>query len=279
MGFAERMGFEPERIALQSEALDEPTRNALWNTYLRVLEYLERQRTYGEPYPYEKFAAAAWSYYFENPSDSFEVGRARLKVRATVLEGDWWKALDLIEWLIRISDDIEDGLAAQFATQINVDLEKYLVGFRVIDGRMVEVSSEVEVTTIEAALPTAGTNARKHLKRAIEMLSNRESPQYAKVIHESISAVESTVREITGERMLGPGLKKLAQAGVPIHPALESGWNKLYGFTSDADGIRHALIREEDSDQALAIYYLVSCSAFINLLLKVSLDTVIPVDL
>jgi len=51
-----------------------------------------------------------------------------------------------------------------------------------------------------------------------------------------------------------------------LHPALKAGFSKLYGYTSDEGGIRHAMLDEPNLTSADAIYFLVSCSAFINYL-------------
>ena len=47
---------------------------------------------------------------------------------------------------------------------------------------------------------------------------------------------------------------------------LEGGFLKLYGYTNDSDGIRHAMLEESQLTQADAVYFLVSCSAFVNYL-------------
>ena len=52
-----------------------------------------------------------------------------------------------------------------------------------------------------------------------------------------------------------------------LHPALKQAFLKLYAYTSDANGIRHANgIGEGNSSFIEAKYMLVSCSAFINYL-------------
>ena len=55
-----------------------------------------------------------------------------------------------------------------------------------------------------------------------------------------------------------------------MHPSFNKALLKLYGFTSDASGIRHAAnekdIKIKYSD---AKFMLVSCSAFINYLLLI----------
>jgi len=122
------------------------------------------------------------------------------------------------------------------------------------------------VAEIEAALKIPFDSARGHLKKALAHFSNRENPDYENSIKESISAVESVAKEVTGDSKATLG--ELANR-LNIHPAFRGGLKKLYGFTSDAGGIRHA----DDSskpgkylkpDQATARFMLVTCSAFVN---------------
>ena len=52
-----------------------------------------------------------------------------------------------------------------------------------------------------------------------------------------------------------------------LHPALKDGFIKLYGYTSDADGIRHAMLDEPKKLTAAdACYFLLSCTSFTNYL-------------
>ena len=43
---------------------------------------------------------------------------------------------------------------------------------------------------------------------------------------------------------------------------------KIYGYTSNGDGIRHALLEEDSLEYEDALYMLVSCSAFVNYLIS-----------
>ena len=61
-------------------------------------------------------------------------------------------------------------------------------------------------------------------------------------------------------------LKKLDDS-LNIHSALKSAYSKLYGYTSDKDGIRHSILEEPNLSFSDAKYMLVSCSAFINYLI------------
>ena len=53
---------------------------------------------------------------------------------------------------------------------------------------------------------------------------------------------------------------------IKLHGALKSAFNSLYGYTSGAKGIRHALLEEANLTFDEAKFMLVSCSAFINYL-------------
>ena len=106
-----------------------------------------------------------------------------------------------------------------------------------------------------------------HLNSALEKLSDKESPDYRNAIKESISAVEAISSQIAGKDKaeLAEALKVLSEK-IELHTALRQGFIKLYGYTSDADGIRHALLEETKLDFEDAKFMLVACSAFINYL-------------
>jgi hypothetical protein len=97
------------------------------------------------------------------------------------------------------------------------------------------------------------------------LLSNREQPDYRNSIKESISAVESLARIMTNNHKatLGDALKIIERSG-KLHPALKEGFSKLYGYTSDEGGIRHAMLEEPNLTSADAKFFLISCTNFIN---------------
>jgi len=91
-----------------------------------------------------------------------------------------------------------------------------------------------------------------------------------KVEEPPISAVEALCRSITPAKTLGDALKTLDGAGLKVHPALRDSWLKVYGWSSDADGIRHGSAIAPVADQALAKYVLVASSAFVSYLTETS---------
>ena len=110
---------------------------------------------------------------------------------------------------------------------------------------------------------------------ANKLLADRNQPDYENSIKESISAVEALCEILTGtkgkEATLGKMIKKLEDNGVEIHSGLKSAFNILYGYTSDANGIRHAGdIGGPASTFEEAKFMLVSCCAFVNYLMAMS---------
>lgn len=59
---------------------------------------------------------------------------------------------------------------------------------------------------------------------------------------------------------------KALERGQGLHNGLRNGFSAIYGYTSDADGIRHAMLEEAALDEADAKFFLVSSAAFINYL-------------
>lgn len=64
---------------------------------------------------------------------------------------------------------------------------------------------------------------------------------------------------------LGDALKAIEKRG-SLHTALKDGFMKLYGYTSDEGGIRHAMLDEPNLTPADARYFLLSCTSFVNYL-------------
>ena len=130
------------------------------------------------------------------------------------------------------------------------------------------ITDENEIDSIEDAMDTQYESINNHLSKAVSLLSDRQNPDYENSIKESISAVEAMCVSILGkDATLGASLKQLEKDGVIIHPSLKSAFEKLYGYTSDAKGIRHAgNIGGASSTFEEAKFMLVSCSAFINYL-------------
>ncbi|OBJ39269.1 hypothetical protein A5630_27420 [Mycolicibacterium mucogenicum] len=272
--FSQRYGYRETRTLVQRDELDAETRVQIWNVVVAIRKILT------EPYDDDtesQVVAALWAWHFNEARDEQPTPNAVWgRVKQAVLGSEWWALFDAIEALIKYLERFKSAYLGSITTSavgaLNSVFEDYLVGYRIIEHKVTPIDSEVAASAIDDAIAdTAGIEgARHHLGRAIELLSDRQNPDYANSVKESISAVESVCRTVTGQATLGAALKRLANAGVTIHPALERAWLAMYGWTSDADGIRHGGIDAADADQSLAKYMLVTCSAFISHVVEIA---------
>ena len=108
--------------------------------------------------------------------------------------------------------------------------------------------------------------AEMHLKRAGGLINGGDWPGS---VRESIHAVESVARQLDPDasKTLDPALKSLEKGG-RLHPALKEAFSKLYGYTSDEEGIRHALLHNATSPAGRdeAVFMLGACASFASYL-------------
>jgi hypothetical protein len=249
--------------------MSDELRNSLWNVLDELIfnrrGFLYSQGDIGE---IDSFSRSLWFHHFKKPIDS-RPGRPPLilaKIRDYFLGCEWYAVYDFLEFLVHISNSKVYG--ADLCQGINLILESELAGFRLVSGVFVPVTDEQEVAAVQAALeqgPYKGVTA--HLQQALQHLSSKPRGDYRNSIKESISAVESLARELTGnpKATLGDALGLIEKTG-KLHPALKKGLSALYGYTSDEHGIRHAMLEEPDISSADAKFFLVSCAAFVNYL-------------
>lgn len=138
--------------------------------------------------------------------------------------------------------------------------------------KFVSITNETEIESVSDASNTPYNSVNIHIQKALTLYSDRKQPDYENSIKESISAVEAMCCIITGmtgaSATLGAALKKLEDNGVIIHGAMRNAFSQLYGYTSDAYGIRHGGIDFKNAPSEDAKYMLISCSAFVNYLVE-----------
>ena len=267
MKFSQRMGLVPVNSVIQTEGMSEELQNSLWNVldiHIWSSHGFQDSVAYGRKAEIHTFSRKLWFGYFKKPLDSIPEYNFQImgEIRNYFFSRLWHEVFDFIEFIISIGD----GQA--LSRDINVVLEAELSGYRVIDGLVTPISDEVERKSLEEALePGPFDGVETHLKQALMHLSNRDHPDFRNSIKESISAVESLACTLTNDSKatLGDALKILEREN-QLHGALKQGFSALYGYTSDADGIRHRILEGSTLDANDAKYFLVSCAAFINYL-------------
>jgi hypothetical protein len=212
-----------------------------------------------------------WRDHFKKPIDTLKDswGDIPSQIRRYFFKCKWNKVYDFIEFVANNYPD--QYVNSEFMTRFNSFLKRELSAYRFVGGKITQTTSEEEITEIEEALADAPKPVNIHLKTALDFLANRKSPEYRNSIKESISAVEAICKLITDDpkATLDQALKQIEQR-VWLHPALKKAFSNLYGYTSDAEGIRHALMDEPNLGFEDAKFMLVSCSAFINYLITKS---------
>ncbi|HHR1496156.1 MULTISPECIES: AbiJ-NTD4 domain-containing protein [Klebsiella] len=272
--FSQRYGHVKVENVFQLNDLNEETRKAIWNyLYLGLFGNgdLNAKR--------HQCAECIWIHYFNYSADNIPDYSRDLSYRDSVLttikkyiyRSEWFNVFDLLEALLDYTSDFYQFDLGEY---INAVFEKYGVGYRVIDGLITPISDEVEIESIKGALANNTESAKNHFTRALELMADREQPDYRNSIKESISAIESLCKKISGNEKgtLGDCLKTIEDKG-HIHPAMKRAFQQLYGYTSDQGGIRHALT--DDSEEPTleeARYMLVICSAFSNYLVSKMAD-------
>ena len=280
MNFSQRQGIIPLQKSIQTGSMDDELRMSLWNMYTQVF----LPHFYGQYVETEELKALSkrlWINFFKRDVDEAPLGYESLKrlLRLWFFNKNtlWNWIYDFMEMSGKIVTQIfpDKSKFGEYYRVVNVILEKESSGFRFLRGIIVPITNEHEKAEIETALnSTYPFNSLKgcniHLTQALSHLSNKINPDYRNSIKESISAVESICKVILGNqrgKATLAGALKIIGPQISLHPALESGFNSLYGYTNDADGIRHGLMDVPNCDLDDARYMLVSSSAFINYLI------------
>ena len=266
MRFSERIGIKKPK-QLQKENLDDDLRNSIWNVFCIDLLNLHFCRdTYGSsghPNLY-KYIKKVWLDLFKLPIDELPTDSNTLKsvIKKIILKSEWHEVLDFLEFSLNYIDNKD------FTNSINQILEKELSGYRYVGSAITELTDSQEIELVEAVLNDQSfPSVRTHFDEALKKLSARKNPDFRNSIKESISAVESITKIIAGKKKATlPDALKVLSKQHKIHQALIDGFSKLYGYTSDADGIRHSLMEESSLNIADARYFMISCMSFVNYL-------------
>jgi hypothetical protein len=280
MNFSKRLGLKASTKELQLSSIDDDLRNSIWNCYKEnIIDSIRSvyvgYREYG---PLDEYFDYIWSRLLKKTHDNRpNNNEAYGYLKIQYFKFQWNEVYDFLEFhtteeFFRKFNTIWNHIH-QFESECNLIFKREFSGYRFIEHVIIPISNEVELSEINEALNhTSGfinnkyKNVQLHLKHAIEKLSDKKSPDYRNSIKESISAVESVCRELTGEETLGKALKKFEDKGIIFNSQFKQGIEKLYFYTNDkSTGIRHALLENTNTPSfEEAKFMLVTCSAFIN---------------
>lgn len=142
--------------------------------------------------------------------------------------------------------------------------------YRILDGRTVSaVGTPLEAEGIATAVREAQGIAPGAARHLLDAASDLRRGDWSGSIRNSIHAVESIAVVLAPSKdTLGDALAVIATKG-HLHGGLKSAFNKLYGYSSNEEGVRHALVFQDGPavDEADALFMLGACAAFVSYLL------------
>lgn len=267
--FSSRKGLiEPSPKGRAGE-LSKSLRVALWNDFYEI--YRSHVTTYGVQRlsePIANLLRRIWSEYLGQPADDYP-GHGKMidEIKDLFLSSEWFIPLDFFEIVHGAAYPLAINRLG-FEQHINGRLNAENAAYSFVEGKFIDRVSDVEKAAIEDAAKLGSDPVRKHFEEARRLLSDRHGRGYANSVKESILAVEAACQQLFGKNKgTLSAILKTVDGAQSIHPALRDAFIKLYGWTGDGGGIRHAIADDDNPPtREEAHFMLVACSAFVNYL-------------
>jgi hypothetical protein len=273
--FSQREGIKKGKIKIQKKRMSETLRKRLWNSFSTYC-FPEIQSRDMSPTPAIFLREKFWDQIFKDLLDDMPIDyheyRDQLK-NYFLFESSWDQAYEFLEFFVR---NMISHYKGRFEHSCNDVLAQEQSAYRFVNGILTSITTTIEIETIESALSSTTIHplktVNKHLDTALNLLFDKKKPDYRNSIKESISAIEAHCKIVsnTPKADLSIILKELEKKG--LNPVLKSAFNKLYGYTSSSNGIRHGAIKDTEVSYSLAKFMLVVCSAFVNYLIDMNLS-------
>lgn len=287
-GFSDRNKIKPENTMIQITEFDKRTRIQLFNMISNYYKNIYQDCLSHNSYIQNFLSYVVGTIYSEIVNPNYYLSEEEIFgfLQNTFNEGTYDDILTVVESLVKyFNEHLKKTGRGYFDNNIKLSLyqlsneyfKREFVGYRFVGELITPISDSTEIDSIDECLSNSLNSVKAHIFKANKLLADRSHPDYENSIKESISAVEAIYEIITGltgkEATLGNMLKNLEDKGIEIHKGLISAFNKLYGYTSDANGIRHAGdIGGSSSTFEEAKFMLVTCCAFINYLTALNAD-------
>ena len=287
--FSQSQDYEPLPSLLALEELSDDARREIWDLLYDSIKSNAAIIEWGVSPPHQRLGSLDGGWYKialelhreidKKPKRDFDPDASRFlyKYEAAILDGEqpFNKVFDILQIIMR-----NPGRPVGFNEAVQDIFEKRRLAYYVDTNgpaTIFPMATQQEGAAIRDAMDTlqgAGlAGAAEHLRKSQERINEVD---WSGSIRESIHAVESVARYLDpkSSKILGPALKSL-EANRQLHPSLKLAFEKLYGYTSDEEGIRHPLMNctESSSGRDEALFLLSTCAAFASYLWRVKKDT------
>ena len=272
--FSQAYGYEELPQPLKLEELSEEARTRLWSLLYRNVHATRMVGTFGASH-----VGVTWASILEvihedvlgRPADEFETEFDDFcrTFKHNITYYPFSLVFDLLLAIMR-HPECPEGFARSVAMIFERCRMAYVVDLGpppTIFPAAIRQEGEAVLRAIGELSDAGLLGAERHLRQASDCINRGDYPG---AVRESIHAVESTARQIDpNARTLDPALKTLERAGA-LHPALKQAFSNLYGYSSDEQGIRHALIDNPQPNvgQDEAVFMLGACASFSSYLAR-----------
>lgn len=267
-GFREREGLASPPSQLKLREVSPELRALLWNAVYSDLQLCTIHDRYsGHNRIYEPWATILRDRHVRHDhkmADEFSTLAQPIydSLKKAISTWTYSHLLDFIEWFLR-----HPSMTYDFRDKIETAFVEARAAYRVVDADTIvptatDAAAEATINAIADAGDVGAAGTVTHLKQAA---SDLRQGNWADSIRNSIHAVEGLCILVSPQsHTLSEALKVLKRTG-HIHGSLEAAFLKLYGFTNDERGVRHAQVLDSvQVDEVDAVFMFTACSAFVS---------------
>ena len=269
MTFSQAQGYEELPTPLKLEELPAEARTHIWNVFyafientkasFRIVGCVWEQILLTKHVRHDNFTLDEWD-------NSFEHHRRTL--RHSIESLSFNQVFDFIQFVCRdpmcppeFTDTMKHTFAlSRLAYKIDTTNPPTIIP------SVTEAEGKTIVESLQLLRRVGLEGSASHLRKASEYINKND---WAGSIRESIHAVESVARQLDPEssETLRGALASLEKRQA-LHPALKEAFTKLYGYTSNEQGIRHALLDRSTAKVGIdeAVFMLGACASFASYL-------------
>ena len=268
LSFSQAQGYEEIPRLLKLEELSYAARMGIWNLfYLYISNSVDaRNQVVGEWH--DILVSVHWKHNCKPLDEWFNWDQIVYRSLREQIEINLFnEVFDLVQFVMReekcphhfIEGMIEVFSECRLAYVIDTS------GPPTILPAVTNEESEALIKSLQTLSRAGLQGSASHLRKSAECINEGD---WAGSVRESVHAVESVARQFDPKASsLAPALRSLEKRSA-LHPALKQALHKLYGYSSNEQGIRHALLDQEQASVGMdeAVFMLGACASFASYL-------------
>ena len=276
LSFSQAAGYEELPKTLKLEELPWEARLHIWNVFYFHLENsadfvpMIKESYYVLAQEWHNIMRQFYLWHDNVPLDELEINYDLVcrDLKERIYDLSFNKVFDLIQFVIR-----QPECTDEFSESIGQTFERCRLAYtitkdqpRTIIPAVTEAEGKAIATSLSELSKAGLVGSESHLRKAAERINRSE---WADSIRESIHAIESVARQIAPNKTdtLTQALESIDKKA-SLHPHLKEACKKLYWYTCDEEGVRHALLDRKHSKVGRdeAVFMLGACASFASYL-------------